>query len=61
MASIFSVKQRADSSVEMFQHRPGHTVFAQQIFVVFNYWQKYLGLGLAKNVSGLGTEVDLVY
>lgn len=36
-------------------------VFAQQIFVLFNYWWKHMGLGLAKNVRGLEIGVGLAY
>lgn len=36
-------------------------VFAQQIFVLFNYWWKHMGLGLAKSVRGLEIGVGLAY
>lgn len=34
-------------------------VFAQQIFVLFNYWWKYVGLGLAKNIERPEAGVSL--
>ena len=45
----------------MFQHRAGHMVFAQQMFVLFNYWWKYSIFGLGMSIGGPEARVMLTY
>lgn len=36
-------------------------VLVQEVFVLFSYWWKSTGLGVAKNMRGLKAGVSLVY